>query len=115
MIEWNFFRIASTVVFGVTTFLFALYTFYIKNKFSIEFHGIMKKVFYTQSILPSEEPIVMRWLVIAFLYSIVPVIWISLLTCKTDYSFLILLFPIIWYYYYLRFIFWEKSDIEQEK
>ena len=45
------------------------------------------------------------------LASCVPCLWVAYFSYDTDWSFLIFLFPIVWYYFWLRFFFWEKSDL----
>lgn len=115
MIVWNLFEIVSTSILLIITISFFLFTLHIKKKHSFKLRGIIKNIFYTKIIPEPEIQAANRWIITAILYSLIPTIWIAILTYRTDYSFLILLFPIIWYYYFLRFLFWEKSDLEEDK
>lgn len=48
------------------------------------------------------------------LLSLVPCFWVGYYSYNTDWSFLILLFPIMWYYFWVRFFFWEKNDLRDQ-
>ena len=55
--------------------------------------------------------IIKIWGLFTGLASLVPCAWITWSTWATDYSFFIGLFPLMWYYFLVRYLFWEKPDL----
>ncbi|RME90336.1 MAG: hypothetical protein D6767_07000 [Candidatus Hydrogenedentota bacterium] len=64
---------------------------------------------------PEQDAVLTKFLTACILISLSPCFFIASLTWATDYSFLIVLFPLLWYYYLVRYFFWEKEDLEDKK
>ncbi len=99
-------------------FISVLYGIYLhswKKKTGYPLRGIVKNLYYLETFHGEAENEASRLVLLSLVYSLLPVIWVIQISWKTDYSFMIALFPIIWYYYFLRFFMWEKSDTEEEK
>ncbi len=73
------------------------------------FRGLLKH--YTNGEYSEQQGTLKLWFLITALLSIVPCIWVSYYSWATDYSFLIGLFPIVWYYFLTRFVMFEKADL----
>lgn len=51
------------------------------------------------------------WLFVFGFLFIVLFLWVILLTWKTDYNFLIAVYPFVWHYVFFRYFLWEKEDL----
>ena len=101
--------IVSTIIIGAAWLFYTVKTIQLIWK-KYPLRGIIK--FFTLEMVNEEmKKTVAIWLVISAIFSIIPCIWSLYLTWKTDYSFLIGLFPIMWYYTLTRYLFLEKKDL----
>ncbi|MCB1202558.1 MAG: hypothetical protein KDK41_18100 [Leptospiraceae bacterium] len=50
-----------------------------------------------------------------FYLSLVIWVWVGWITFRTDYSFMLILFPFLMYYFGIRYFLWEKSDLHEGK
>lgn len=84
------------------------------SEHQIPLRGMIK--FLSQKNLSAQDEARVNLFYIGLLdISLAPCILVAGLSWATDYSFLIVLFPIVWYYYLIRFLFWEKSDLYDNK
>ncbi|GEM_PF-3513074 len=99
-------------------FISILYGFYLyswRKKTQFPLRGVVKQLYYLETFHGETEKEASRLVLLSLVYSLLPVIWVIQISWETDYSFMIALFPIIWYYYFLRFLMWEKSDTDEGK
>lgn len=80
---------------------------YLKQK-KIPLRAIYKK--YLQFKEKTRE--LERFLLLNFMVTFVPWVWVAYLTYDSDHSYWTFLFPIIFYHYWSRFFLWEKSDLK---
>lgn len=80
----------------------------------IKTRAVAKQIAFEQ-LQPEAEKTARAWLITTLVFSLVPVFWVSYFCYATDYSFMIGLFPVLWYYFLLRYLFWEKSDLNEKK
>ena len=101
-----FLSIASSYLLYLTTgpFLTVL-----KEK-KLQLRGIAKK-YALENMEPATEKIIQNWIYSCFFFSIIPCLWIGYFSWGTDYSFLVGLFPLLWYYFITRYFLWEKHDL----
>lgn len=85
-----------------------------RQQYSLPVRGIFKKYAYDE-ITPEARPLVKQLFTGVLVFSIAPIIWVVIFTWGTDYSFLIGLFPLVWFYYLNKYLMWEKHDFETEK
>jgi len=77
---------------------------------SIPWRGIIK--FATLDKLPSTaRKLYTLWFKALMVLSGLTIITVIYFTWNTDHSFLFFIFPLFFYYFFLRYFFWEKSDI----
>ena len=75
--------------------------------------GMIK--FYAKEAVPAEaRPLFRTWFLLSWGFTLSVWLLVALLTLRTDYNFLIGIFPFLWYYVVFRYFFWEKSDLTDE-
>ena len=62
-----------------------------------------------------DETVLRRSLHGLFFLSLAIWLWVAILVWRTDYSFLIILFPFLMYYFGIRYFLWEKADLHEAK
>lgn len=75
-----------------------------------KWRGLIK--FMIQKMTSSEQKTpILHFIYASAVFSIVPCLWVLHYTWLTDHSFLIGLFPLVWYYTGVRFLMFEKKDL----
>ncbi|MDH5721013.1 MAG: hypothetical protein OEZ13_10455 [Spirochaetia bacterium] len=82
----------------------------IKKEKNLKLRGIAKK-FALESMDDKTESKLQRWLISCAIASVAPCLWVGYFSWGTDYSFMIGLFPLLWYYFLTRYLLWEKHDL----
>lgn len=76
----------------------------------LSWRGIIKLV--SLNTLPQSLSVVYpRWLRGLLAFYITACLWVAYTVWGGDHSFLVVLFPLLFYYFFLRFFFWEKADL----
>ncbi len=52
-----------------------------------------------------------RWFLAFWAFFILTCITVGLAVWATDHSFLIVIFPLLFYYFFVRYFMWEKADL----
>ena len=52
-----------------------------------------------------------RWFVAFWAFFIFTCVTVALAVWATDHSFFIVIFPLLFYYFFVRFFMWEKADL----
>ncbi|MDH5718477.1 MAG: hypothetical protein OEZ22_12695 [Spirochaetia bacterium] len=102
-----------TIVLGVWFYYETIPFLKVKTKNNLKLRGLAK-IFALENFEEDTEKVLKRWLVSLFVFSIIPCFWVFYFSWATDYSFLIGLFPLLWYYFTGRYILWEKHDLYDE-
>jgi len=81
---------------------------------NVKLRGIIK-INYFGNIPETVQNVLKRFIQILLFVSMT--IWIILtsLTLKSDYSFLSGIYPLVIYYFLIRYFLWEKSDLIEQK
>jgi len=74
------------------------------------FRGMIKHLAY-DTLNQKIQPIIKRWLLVVILFLISTITYLSYKVWGTDYSFLIVLYPLVVIYYFSKYLVWEKLDI----
>lgn len=52
-----------------------------------------------------------RWFVAFVVFYLVTCVTVSIHVWATDHSFFVVLFPLLFYYFFARYLLWEKQDL----
>jgi len=90
--------------------LYLSFRLHAQKSSDVPWRGIIK--FATLGKLPiSAQKLYALWFKSLLVFSGCTIISVTYLTWNTDHSFLLFIFPLLFYYFFLRYFFWEKSDI----
>jgi len=104
--------IMATGVISVLISFFKLFQICRLN--NVNLRGIIK-INYFGNVPETVQRALRRFILILLIVSMI--IWIILtsLTLKSDYSFLSGIYPLLIYYFLIRYFLWEKSDLVEQK
>ena len=85
-----------------------------QNK-KIPLRGILKYYLSSSELSKKEKNYISYWVWGNFLLSLFVCFWLAYFFHSTDHSFLIVLLPIVWFYWLIRAMLWEKSDLVEQR
>jgi len=99
----------TLLILGIWLYFFKL-IFKKRREEKSGIRGILK--FYNLGTLNVDTgKLVKKWLAAFIGLFMITLIWVIFLTWKTDYNFLIAIYPFVWHYLFFRFFLWEKEDL----
>ncbi|MDH4262679.1 MAG: hypothetical protein OEV78_06535 [Spirochaetia bacterium] len=98
----------TTTFLILTAWFYFLYLVYKEQKTSVR--GIIKKYNYG-NLGTSLNKIIKIWLLIFIALFFVTLAWVVYFAWRTDYNFLIAIYPFVWHYMFFRYFLWEKEDL----
>jgi len=101
----------TALVFAASAALaYASYALQQKKPKDLRWRGLVKIV--SLSGVPNAIAVVYpRWFGALVTFYVALCIWVAYWVWGSDHSFFVVLFPLLAYYFFMRFFFWEKSDL----
>lgn len=108
-LDSSIFYISIFILF-VIFIIYSLPAFFLLKKRGESFRAVGKR--YAGDIyIGDERKKIKKFLQGLMAFSLVLWVCVLFITFKTDYTFMIFLFPLLMYYFGIRFFLWEKSDL----
>lgn len=76
----------------------------------LAWRGIVKLVS-LNGVPASLAAIYPRWFALLVTFFIMGSLFVAMLVWASDHSFFVIIFPLLFYYFFARYFFWEKADL----
>lgn len=108
-------QIALTIFAGLTVFSFVGWLFYSvqvhrSKPADLAWRGIVKIVA-LEGVPQTMNAVYGRWFVLLWAFFVLTCITVAIAVWPTDHSFFVVIFPLLFYYFFIRYFMWEKDDL----
>ena len=112
MVSFSWFTAALACLTAASFGLFAWYSvqLHMAKPSELAWRGIIKMIS-LGGVPPKLVQIYPRWFTMLIAFFVSGCLLAANLAWATDHSFFVVIFPLLFYYFFARYFFWEKADL----